>query len=52
LPSTISVVSLSAITLPFPVAFAITGVKSCIPSYPLFTLADGCPLWHLRSLDD
>src|ERR1700733_10465453 len=32
-PSTISVVSLSAITLPFQVALAITGVKSCIPSY-------------------
>jgi hypothetical protein len=32
--------------LPFQVAFAITGVKSCIPSY-LLTLADRCPLWHL-----
>jgi hypothetical protein len=35
LPSTISVLSLSAITLPFQIAFAITWVDSCIPSYPL-----------------
>jgi hypothetical protein len=27
-------VSLSAMTLPFHVAFAITGLDSCIPSYP------------------